>query len=483
MELNRRLSTLDSVFLYLEKPESPLHIGGTSIFEGQISYEDVVTHIEDRLHLVPRYLQKVVPDPFNLGHPTWETVENLNIKNHIFQIKNSKTISQNDLMETAGKILTGVMDRTKPLWELHIVENIEGNRSALISKIHHCMVDGISGVDLMKILFDISPKASPPPPKPATKEQQNPKDATQVFFDSLLGSMQEGMNRFMELQQGLLQLTNTFAQNPQMIGAVPLMAENFPAAATPAPVLPFNKQCGGTRRLAWAEFSFAEARAIRGNLAGSVNDVVLTMLVMAISRYSQMHKENVDGKFVRFMMPVSLRQKEQRSTLGNLISILPVEIPLDIEDPVKLFKHVNQKTALMKATQMAAGLGMVGAAFGMMPPPVQSALGAVANVPFPVFNTVATNVPGPQVPLYLNGKRMVAQFPFVPIGYNLGMGTAIFSYDQKLFFGIGADTEAMADVEKFKEILEECYTELRDAAEVAPMNSQVMSANQASTNN
>ncbi len=483
MELNRRLSTLDSVFLYLEKPESPLHIGGTSIFDGQISYESVVNHIEDRLHLVPRYLQKVVPDPFNLGHPTWETVENLDIKQHIFQVENKKPITQNELMAIAGKVLTGVMDRTKPLWELHIVENIEGDRSALIAKIHHCMVDGISGVDLMKILFDISPKSSPPPPKPEPKEKQTPKDATQVFFDSLLGSMQEGMNRFMELQQGLLQLTNTFAQHPEMIGAIPHMAENFPAATTPAPVLPFNKQCGGVRQLAWAEFSFAEARAIRGNLAGSVNDVVLTMLVMAISRYSQMHKESVKDKFVRFMMPVSLRQKEQRGALGNMISILPVELPLDIEDPIKLFKHVNQKTVLIKATQMASGLGMVGAAFGMMPAPVQSALGAIANVPFPVFNTVATNVPGPQVPLYMNGKRMIAQFPFVPIGYNLGMGTAIFSYDQKLFFGIGADTEAMADVEKFKEILEECYAELREAAEVAPMNSQVMSANQSATNN
>jgi diacylglycerol O-acyltransferase / wax synthase len=474
-ELNRRLSTLDSVFLYLEKPESPLHIGGTSIFDGQISYDEVAKHIEDRLHLVPRYLQKVVPDPFNLGHPTWENEENFDIKHHIFKVEQDKPFTQNELMEHAGKVLTGVMDRSKPLWEIHIVENVEGGRSAMISKIHHCMVDGISGVDLMKILFDISPKSSPPPPKPEPKETAPKKDATQLFFDSLMGSMQEGMNRFVELQQGLMQLTQTFAQNPQMIGAVPLMAENLPAATTPAPFLPFNKNCGGTRQLAWTEFSFAEARAIRGNLNGSVNDVVLTILVMAIARYSKMHGVETSKNLCRFMVPVSLRQKEQRGALGNLISILPVELPLDITNPVKLFKQVNYKTGLMKATQMASGLGMVGAMYGMMPAPVQSAIGAILNSPFPVFNTVATNVPGPQVPMYMTGKRMIAQYPFVPIGYNLGMGTAIFSYDQKLFFGIGADTEAMSDVEKFREILDECFIELREKAGVEAID-KVMSA-------
>jgi diacylglycerol O-acyltransferase / wax synthase len=476
IELNHRLSTLDSAFLYLEKPESPLHIGGTSIFAGQISFDDVVQHIDDRLHLVPRYLQKIVPDPFNLGHPTWETHEKFDISEHIFHIKTDNTISQDGLMSLAGNVLTGVMDRTKPLWEIHIVNNIEGDRSAMISKIHHCMVDGISGVDLMKILFDISPKSTPPPPKPEPKEAAKPKDASQLFLESLMGSMQEGMNRFVELQNGLLQLTQTFAQNPEMLGAIPHIAENLPSVTTPAPVLPFNKPCGGVRKLAWTEVSFAEARAIRGNLNGSVNDVVLTILVMAISRYSELHGVEIKDNLVRFMMPVSLRQKEQRGALGNLISILPVEIPLDIKNPLKLFKKVNYKTGLMKATQMASGLGMLGAAFGMMPAPVQSAIGAIINAPFPVFNTVATNVPGPQVPMYMNGKRMIAQYPYVPIGYNLGMGTAIFSYDGKLFFGIGSDTQAMDDVEKFREILDECFLELRDLAGVEAMDSQVMSA-------
>lgn len=474
-ELNRRLSTLDATFLYLEKKEAPLHIGGTSVFEGGISYEGVVEHIAARLHLVPRYLQKVVPDPFNLGHPTWEFDENFDIKNHIFEIKQDKPVTREDLINIAGKVLSGVMDRNKPLWELHVVNNLEGGRSALITKIHHCMVDGISGVDLMKILFDISPKTQPPPPKPETKPEQPKPDATRIFLDSLLGSIQEGMSRFMELQAGLLQLTQTFT-NPQMIAALPHISGVLPAVSTPPPLLPFNRTCSGERKLAWSEFSFAEARAIRGVLNGSVNDVVLTVLSRAVSRYVEGHGQSIKDRSVRFMVPVSLRQKEQRGALGNLISILPVEIPLDIKDILQRFKYVNQKTSVMKAARLAEGLGIVGALYGMIPAPVQAAVGAIATLPVPPFNMVATNVPGPQIPMYMLGKKMIAQYPFVPIGYAIGMGCAIFSYDQKLYFGLSSDAQAMPDVEKFKELLDEAFEELKIKSGVEKIEPQVVGA-------
>jgi len=474
-ELNRRLSTLDAAFLYLEKKEAPLHIGGTSVFDGEISFDEFVNHVSERLHVFPRYTQKVVPDPFNLSHPTWEFVEDFDIKNHIFKVETKGTIRQKDLIELSGKLLSGVMDRNKPLWELYIVNGLEGGRSAMISKIHHCMVDGISGVDLMKVLFDITPKVAPPPPKPEAKPAEPKPDATRIFLDSLLGSMQEGMNRFMELQAGLLQLTQTFT-NPQMIAALPHISGVLPAVSTPPPLLPFNRQCSGERRLAWSEFSFAEARAIRGVLNGSVNDVVLTVLSGAVSNYVGSHGQAAEGRSVRFMVPVSLRQKEQRGALGNLISILPVEIPLDIKDPLARFKYVNQKTSVMKAARLAEGLGMLGALVGVLPAPVQAAVGSIANLPVPPFNMVATNVPGPQVPLYLLGKKMIAQYPYVPIGYAIGMGCAIFSYDQKLTFGLSSDAQAMPDVEKFKEFLDEAFEELRTKAGVERIETQVMGA-------
>ena len=228
---------------------------------------------------------------------------------------------------------------------------------------------------------------------------------------------------------------------------------------------PLTANVPARRRLAWSEFSFTEARKIKNVLGGTVNDVVLTILSEAVSRYVKFHKQTVKERVVRFMVPVSLRQKEQRGALGNLISILPVEIPLDIKDLPHRFKYVNQKTALMKEAKLAEGLGMVGALYGMMPAPLQSVIGAIADTPIPPFNMVATNVPGPQIPLYLVGKKMLTHYPYVPIGYGLGLGCAIFSYNQTLYFGLSSDAQAMPDVEKFKKLIDEVFQDLMETVE------------------
>lgn len=442
-----------------------MHIGSTSIFEGKITRRDLIKQIGERLHLVPRYLQKVVPDPFLIGHPTWENDDDFNIENHIFKVKQKKALNEKDLIKLAGETLTGVMDRTKPLWEFYVVENYEGGRSAMIAKVHHCMVDGISGVDLLKIIFDITPETAPPTLKPETSKEEKPKpEPLQQLFDSLIGGMQESINRLTDMQMGLMHLSSTLA-NPQTVEALPHVGGVLPAVLTPAPMLPFNGKCSGTRRLAWSEFSFKNARAIRTALGGSVNDVVLTVLSEAVARYTRFHKHSTEGKIVRFMVPVSLRQKEQQGALGNLISILPVEIPLDIADLPHRFKYVNQKTALMKSTHLAEGLLTIASLYAILPAPVQSGIGAVADLPFPPFNLVATNVPGPQVPLYLAGRKMSAQYPYVPIGYGLGLGCAILSYNQTLYFGLSSDAQAMGDVEKFKEILDEVFADLKTTVE------------------
>ena len=462
-KLNRRLTSLDAAFLYLEKEQCPMHIASTSIFEGKLTHRDLVKHIEERLHLIPRYLQKVVPDPFNLGHPTWEKAEDFDIKQHIFKVKQKKVFNESDLVKLAGETLSGVMNREKPLWELYVVERVEGNRSAMIAKIHHCMVDGISGVDLMKILFDITPETTPPPPPEIEPEEKPKKDLTQQFLESAMDGMKETMTRLMEMQGGLMYMASTLAK-PETVESLPQISEVLPAVMAPPPMLPFNGKCSGERRLAWSKFSFADARAIRNALGGTVNDVVLTLLSETVARYTKFHKQEIDGKIVRFMVPVSLRQKDQRGALGNLISILPVEIPLDIKTLPERFSHVHEKTAMMKEAKMAESLMLFGAIYGMIPAPLQSILGQIADLPFPPFNMVATNVPGPQVPLYLAGKKMLVQYPYVPIGYGLGLGCAILSYNQTLHFGLSSDAQAMSDVEKFKEILDEVFTDLMAVA-------------------
>lgn len=456
---NHRLSSLDATFLYLEKKECPLHIGSASVFDGPLSIEEVKKHVGDRLHLIPRYRQKVVPDPFGISHPTWEFDEEFDIDDHIFEIERQGKVSIEDLSEIAGEQMTTLMDRAKPLWELHLVNGLSGGKSGLIAKVHHCMVDGISGVDLIKILFDIKPEADPPPPPPKTGFEARKLDPTRKLFDSILGSMEEGMNRFLELQAGLMYLTANLA-NPKIAEKLPKIADVLPSVAAPVAILPFNKECNGIRKLAWSEYSFSEARLIKNFLEGTVNDVVLTVLSEAVTRYARQHGTETADRKVRFMMPVSLRQKEQRGSLGNLISIIPVEIPLEFDCLEERFRYVHDKTAMMKETRLAESLLTVGAAYSLLPAPMQSVIGALADTPVPPFNLVATNVPGPQIPLYLTGRKMLAHYPYVPIGYGLGLGCAIFSYNKKLYFGLSSDAGAMDDVSFFKKKLDEVFAEM-----------------------
>jgi diacylglycerol O-acyltransferase len=473
--LNTRLTSIDASFLYFEKKESPMHIGSVSIFEGEIPFSKFVDNISSKMHLLPRYQQKVVPDPFNLGHPTWEFDPNFNINNHVFRLQIDAPGSEEELIKLAGRLFSPVMDRNKPLWDIYLVYGLEGKRTAMIARVHHCMVDGVSGVDLLKIVLDISPDVKPLP-KPQSVPPTPPRvDATRRFFDALLGGMQEGMNRWMEFQTGLLSFTESLTSD-QTRAAMPDISKLLPSLAAPAHVLPFNRQCSGERKLVWCAFSFAEARAIRAALGGTVNDVVLTVLSGAVSRYVEMHKQQTAGRNLRVMVPVSLRREEQRGALGNLVSMLPVEIPLDLNDPLARFKFINGKTVAMKNARVAEGLNLFSALMGILPASVQALVGAIAQTPLPAFNMVSTNVPGPQVPLYAMGKRMIAYYPYVPVGYAVGCGCAIMSYDQKLYFGLTSDTQAMPDVERLKEFLDQSFVELRNRAGVDEIKPQVMKA-------
>jgi WS/DGAT/MGAT family acyltransferase len=465
-KLNRRLTTLDASFLYFEKKEAPMHIGSVHIFEGEVPFDDFVAMMDAKMHLIPRYQQIIKPDPFNLGHPTWEFDPHFDVHNHIFKLRIDQPGGEKELIELSGKIFTPVMDRDKPLWDIYWVYGLEGGNTAMIARIHHCMVDGISGIDIIKIILDISPEIKPLPTKPDTNATRPAKpDPTRQFFDSLLGGLEEGMNRWMEFQTGLLNLAEAFTSQPSR-EAMQKIGGELPSLATPAPLLPFNRQCSGERKLVWSTFSFAEVRAIRAALGGTVNDVALTVLSGAVSKYVESHGQPVKNRHARFMVPVSLRQDEQRGALGNLVSLLPVEIPLDLRDAVERFRYVNKKTGALKGGRVAEGLNLFSALMGILPAPVQALAGALATAPFPAFNMVSTNVPGPQVPLYTMGKKMLAYYPYVPVGYAVGCGCAIVSYDQKIYFGLTADVQAMPDVERIRDFLNESYAELLQAAGV-----------------
>ncbi len=463
--LNRRLTTVDSSFLYFEKKEAPMHIGSVHLFEGEVPFEDFIKMMDAKMHLIPRYQQIVKFDPFNMAHPTWEADPDFDIRQHIFKLQIDAPGGEQELIEMSSKLFTPVMERDKPLWDIFWIYGLESGNSAMVARIHHCMVDGMSGIDLIKIILDISPEIKIPV-KPETALPQTKRlDPTRQFFDSLLGGMEEGMNRWMEFQNGLLNLTQAFIEQPTR-DAMAKISSELPGMAIPAAVLPFNQQCSGERRLVWSEFSFADVRAIRAALGGTVNDAALTILSGAVAKYVESHGQPTANRNVRFMVPVSLRQADQHGALGNLVSILPVEIPLDLPDPAERFRHINSKTAALKGGRVAEGVNLFSALMGILPAPVQALAGALASMPMPAVNMVATNVPGPQVPLYTLGRKMIGYYPYVPVGYAVGCGCAILTYDQKITFGLTADVQAMPDVEKLRDCLNESFAELLKAAGV-----------------
>src|ERR1044072_5342081 len=235
--LNTRLTSIDASFLYFEKKESPMHIGSVSVFEGEIPFSKFIDNINSKMHLLPRYQQKVVPDPFNLGHPTWEFDLDFDINNHVFRIQIDAPGSEEELIKLAGRLFSPVMDRNKPLWDIYLVYGLEGKRTAMIARVHHCMVDGVSGVDLLKIVLDISPDVKPSPkPRPVPPAPARV-DATRRFFDALLGGMQEGMNRWMEFQTGLLNLTESLTSD-QTRASLPDISKLLPSLAAPTHALP-----------------------------------------------------------------------------------------------------------------------------------------------------------------------------------------------------------------------------------------------------
>lgn len=465
--MRSRLSSLDSFFLYHERKEWPLHIGMVSIFDGEIGIEEVVRSIGSRIDYVPRYRQRLAGDALNLAHPRWETDPGFDLRNHIREERLEGGGSDEELSGLASRLMGERLDRTRPLWDLRVVQGLEGGRTAYISRVHHCMVDGVSGVDLMKIMFDLTPApGSEPVPEvrgDAAGEGTDAADSGRRLFDAVMGGMEEVLERVVDVQKSLLTLTRSLLDDGARESLL-AMGAKIPELLLPVSPLPFNGPLSGERRFIWLRLGLAEARAIREVLGGSVNDVILAVLGRAISRYAARHGESLGGRRVRVMVPVNVRREDRRGRLGNAISLLPVEVPLDIDDPTELFRQISRQTLILKSGQMAEAVNLLLSAFGTVPAPLQSTLGALLNLPVAPFNLIATNVPGPQIPLYSIGRRLVATYPCVPIAYDIGFGVAIMSYDQGLFLGLTADSRRMSDVEWMRDLIDESFEELRMAA-------------------
>jgi len=478
---HQRLSSVDAAFLYLERPELPLAIASVSVFEGAIPFEPFVASIERKLPLIPRYRQKVVMPPLNIGLPAWEPDLDFDIRRHIIPVRLKRPGGDAELEALAGRILSQVMDRSKPLWDVHVVSGLKGGRSTLIWRVHHALADGIAGAGLLSVVLDEKPQ----PARARRKESSvSPPSATHHPGVSgvISGAVDSAVQGLAAAEKGFLGVAQSLLSGRMQSGLAGLRGL-LPELAVSVERLPFNKPCGSERKFCWAKLDLAQAQEVREAVGGTLNDVILTVVTRALAHYVKLHGESTVNRFVRIVCPVSLRngnhhgehQGEPQRELGNQISFLPVALPLDVRNPARLMRAVTERMGIMKHAGAAGWVALLAAGIAAMPTPLQALLWkGLPEIILPVslFNMICTNVPGSPVPLYCVGRKMIASYPQVPTGWDLGVGCAVQSYDGKLCFGLIADAHAAPDVGRLRDFLYDAFDELRRAARVTPKEAE-----------
>jgi diacylglycerol O-acyltransferase len=462
-----RLSWGDTVFLHLEREDMPFNVACVCVFEGEIAFEDCVQFVESKLPLIPRYLKRVVAPPLNIGLPSWEFDPTFDIRRHLHEVT-LKHGSDTELKTLAGKILSTVMDRQHPLWDLTLVHGLKGNRSGLVFRLHHCLADGIAGVGIMNVLMDASPVAPRLPRRKLRLRVPPPRDVLTSITTGCVDSYSDFAKRILAALADVSTMVERFAANGGEM-ATDEFAGLLPELSASTERLRFNIFCRGPQKFAWAEIPLAEIKAIKSTCGTSVNDVILALVTATIRRYVELHGDPVKGRMFRMMVPVNLRGNENPGELGNRISLVPVTIPLDIRNPRKLLAAVHRRTEFLKRAHAAELVSLTGGLLGMFPTSAQSLAGhVISRLPFTPFNLVCTNVPGPQYPLYLLGHEMLHCYPYVPVGGEMALNCAILTYNGTAYFGFSGDVHAVPDLRRLETLLQSSFEELREAAGVTP---------------
>lgn len=471
------LSWGDSLFLHLEREGQPLSIASFSDFEGEIDLKACRQFVESRLPLIPRYRQRVVSPPLNVGLPTWEFDPHFDIRNHISEVT-LKRGTEAEFKTTAAKLVSATLDRQRPLWHFTLVHGLKGHRTGIVARVHHCLADGIAGVELMSVLMDANAKVAPPP-KRAEVRSEPPRDAMTLFVDGLLRSCFSVVDRVLKVQaecatavQGAMRTSEggdvaSYAQATESV--LPGMIELITEMAAPTERLPFNSVCRGPQQTAWAEIPLDEIKAIKNACGATVNDVILAVLTIAIGRYCELHGFDVTGRNVRIVVPVNVRSNGQVTELGNQITFLPLNVPLDLRDPGRLMSLLHRKMESFKTSKAAELVVLAGTLAGTIPPSLQAIVAPiVSQLPLSLANTIITNVPGPQHPLYFMGHKMLRWYPYVPIGGEMGVNIAALSYNGFVYFGFTGDVHAAPDLARFEKLTGDAFDELRRQGNVKP---------------
>ncbi|MDJ0866467.1 MAG: wax ester/triacylglycerol synthase family O-acyltransferase [Myxococcota bacterium] len=463
-----RLTALDSSFLVLERPNAYMHVASTQVFaagplrrpDGGIDAEAIKRATAASLHRIPRYRQKLAWIPLQ-NHPVWVDDERFNIDYHMRHTSLPRPGSLEQLKRLSARIMQQHLDRERPLWEMWIVEGLEEDRFALISKVHHCMIDGVSGVDLMRILMSVTPEQEVPE-APAFVPRPQP-SGLDLLGDELWRRAGVGWS----VARGLGQLLGEARERRrEWLVRARALAEQLGATLRGASETPLNREIGPHRRFDWMALPIAEIKEIRQALGGSLNDVVLAVVTGAVRRFLARRGVSTRGLEFRVMSPVSVRAADEQGALGNRVSAWVVDLPVDEADPRVQLRRIAERTRELKQAKQAVGADVL-TQISEWTPSTLLALGARNATRLLPFNLVVTNVPGPQFPMYMLGAKMLETYPHVPLMDRLGLGIALLSYDGRIFWGFNADYDLVPDLEAFVRDTREAFGQLRTLAGAA----------------
>jgi diacylglycerol O-acyltransferase / wax synthase len=455
-----RLSAVDASFLAQEKQSSHMHVGALVIFDGPApSREEFEAHLRARLRRVPRYRQKLAFPRLEAGRPFWVDDPNFNLDYHVRHTALPKPGSEEQLRALAGRIFSQRLDRSKPLWEVWIVHGLEGGRFALISKTHHALVDGVAGVDIATVLFDLTPVPDELEDDDDWRPEPEPSDVALVA---------EGVKGLVRTPFSLAGRAVGALQHPAQTlerarEAAEGLGEVVWAGLNPAPDVPLNVEIGPHRRIRWVQNRLSDFKEIKNSLGGTVNDAVLAVVAGALRRWLQDRGVRTDGVELRALVPVSIRGEDERGALGNRIAAMRGPLPVYVDDPVERLQVVREGMGQLKESKQALGAEVI-AGLNEFAPPTLLAQASRLNFSTRLFNLIVTNVPGPQFPLYLLGREMQEIVPIAFLPENHALAVAIMSYNGKVDFGLLADYDALPDIDAFATHVEESLAELLEAA-------------------
>jgi diacylglycerol O-acyltransferase / wax synthase len=463
--MGERLSALDASFLYMERPNVHMHVAGLAVLDpstraaGPLRFEDLSRLVGERIHLVPRFRQRVLEPPLRAGRPVWVVDDRFDMAYHLRRAALPEPGGRRELAEFVQRVQSRPLDRTKPLWEMYLIEGLEDGYVAVLSKSHHAMIDGIGGMDLASVMFDFTPETqrvhAPGPWEPGP-----PPSPIGLWAGGLADQLSHPVRSIVE---GMGLLLRAPAEVAGRIGGLAGGVASI-VSLGPAPQGPFNVPVGPNRRFSMAEVPVADTKEIKNALGGTVNDVVLASVAGALRRRLRRRHERVGGVSLRALMPVSIRETSQRMAFGNQVSVFFVDLPVGEKDPVRRLRAITRATGTIKTSHQAvAATALINSA--RWAPPTLHGLAARLLVRQRLVNLIVSNVPGPQVPLYLDGARLLVAYPVMPLGPTTALSVAVTSLSGTMGFGFTGDWDAVADIDAIaQELLDEVEL-LKKAAE------------------